>query len=116
MPKVGTILAVLALALVVTGARAATTEEIVGSWVVEKGEGGPPKGTVIDFTKDGKFKATVKDGTKEEIIEGTWKVDKETLTLTFKGNDKEDLKIKEATKDKLVVESDKGKTTELKKK
>jgi uncharacterized protein (TIGR03066 family) len=96
--------------------------KLVGTWeVVKSDEGGPPPvGTVVTFTKDGKFKITHKNKEgKEETGEGTYSVDGAKLTVTMKHGDKEDshsITIKKLTDTALVGEDDQGKSAELKRK
>ncbi len=63
---------------------------IVGKWEVSKSEDkGPPKGSIIEFTKDGKVHvAFERDGNKESH-EGTYKVDGDKFTVTHKEGDQE---------------------------
>ena len=81
------VMAVVCLA--VTGARADEkadyAKKIVGKWELTKvEEGGLPKGTLVEFGKDGKVKVTVKAEDKEQVLEGTYKVEGESLMLTMK--------------------------------
>ena len=92
---------------------------IVGKWEVAKAdEGTVSKGAVIEFTKDGKIKATGKKDDKEMTVEGTYKVEKDTFTLTMKVGEKEHTQTITITKisDKELSTKDKdGKVVELKK-
>lgn len=79
-----------AVCLVGAGARADVKEadyakKIVGKWeVTEADEGTIPTGTIIEFTKDGKFKAMQKDGAKDMVFEGTYKVEGGKFDITIK--------------------------------
>lgn len=93
---------------------------IVGSWTVSKAdEGTVPKGSVIEFSKDGKVKAVVKKDDAEQTIEGTYKLDgkKMTLTVTIDGTEKTNsVTIDKLTDTELAVEGDDGKKVEFTKK
>jgi uncharacterized protein (TIGR03066 family) len=63
---------------------------IVGKWEVTKAdEGTVAAGTLIEFTKDGKFKVNGKKDDMELAIDGTYKVEKDTFTFTMKIGDEE---------------------------
>jgi uncharacterized protein (TIGR03066 family) len=120
MKTVSTVaLAVVALAL--AGAAKAqddNAKKIVGVWVVDKAED-LPAGATVEFTKDGKMKATVKEGDQEIKIDGTYKVEKDKLMIELKiGEDtvKESVTIKKLTDDVLEVEDKDNKVTTFKKK
>jgi uncharacterized protein (TIGR03066 family) len=86
-PKV--LAALAAVCLLGAGARADEkadyAKKIVGKWELTKvEEGGLPKGTLVEFDKDGKVKVTVKAEDKEQVLEGTYKVEGESLMLTMK--------------------------------
>jgi uncharacterized protein (TIGR03066 family) len=53
--------------------------KIVGKWEITKSEEKALVGSVIEFTKDGKFSAKVKVDDKEVTVEGTYKVEKDRL-------------------------------------
>src|SRR6266849_3201131 len=90
--------------------------KIVGVWEVVKGDA--PKGTTMEFTKDGKLKFTVEVEGKKITVEGTYEVDGESIKTAGKGPDgkeqKETIKIKKLTEKELVTEDEKGKTDEFK--
>lgn len=68
-----------AAAAVCTGADKIDPAKLVGKWKgQEKGEN-----LNIEFTKDGKFSSFM-DGSKEEKIEGTYKLENEKLMLESK--------------------------------
>jgi len=72
----------------------------VGTWDVSKThEGGPPKGGVVEFTKDGKIKVSGEQGGMKVNFDGTYKIDGKKLVLTFKIGDNE--QAVELTIDKL---------------
>ena len=106
-----------------TGARADEKDFpklIVGSWMVSKAdEGTLPKGSVIEFSKDGKVKAVVKKDDAEMTIEGTYKLDgkKMTLIVTIDGTEKTNsVTIDKLSDTELAVEGDDGKKVEFTKK
>ena len=90
---------------------------LVGKWEVTKAdEGRAPKGSTIEFTKDGKVKAIVKIEDKEETISGTYKVDGDTLTLTVKMGDEEQsqtITITKISKTEMTTKNKDGKVAEL---
>ena len=58
-------------------------KKIIGKWEVTKSGSDLPAGSTVEFTKDGKLLAIIKgDDTK---IEGTYKVEKEKMTVKIKG-------------------------------
>ena len=85
------------VALGLLGAAAAADEQkadnaklAVGTWEVTKThEGGPPKGGVVEFTKDGKIKVSGEQEGMKQVFEGTYKVDGAKMVLTFKIGDQE---------------------------
>jgi uncharacterized protein (TIGR03066 family) len=63
---------------------------IVGKWEVTKSDPGTvPPGSVVEFTKDGKFIVIGKKDDKEETFEGKYTVEKDTFTFTIKVGDQE---------------------------
>lgn len=60
---------------------------IVGLWEITKAGGDVMAGSTIEFAKDGKLVLVVKDGDATQKIEGTYKVDKDKLTITLKVGD-----------------------------
>jgi uncharacterized protein (TIGR03066 family) len=85
------------VALWLAGAPAAADEKkadhaklAVGTWEVTKThDGGPPKGGVVEFTKDGKIKVSGEQDGMKQTFEGTYKIDGNKLVLTFKIGDTE---------------------------
>ena len=59
-------------------------KKIVGIWEVAKAGGDLPAGSTIEFTKDGKLNAVVKVEGMEVKLDGTYKVEKEKLTVKIK--------------------------------
>jgi len=105
------------------GARAADNEKmIVGQWEISKpaeGGGGLPKGSVVEFSKDGKIKVTAKKGDTDAVMEGTYKVDGDSFTATLKAGEeerKQTLEIVKLTETELHVKNKDGKVSELTKK
>jgi uncharacterized protein (TIGR03066 family) len=96
----------------------ASKEKLVGVWEAAKGD--LPKGSTVEFTKDGKIKIEVKAEGKSHSEEGAYELDGNTIKTTHKGKDgkevKESLKIKKLTDEQLVTEDEKGKVDEFKRK
>src|SRR5262245_16739748 len=68
--------------------KGANAKLIVGKWEVTKTEGGgPPEGTVIEFTKDGKLIIKGKMGDQDFTAEGTYKVNGDKFDFTMKFGD-----------------------------
>jgi uncharacterized protein (TIGR03066 family) len=116
--------ACLVLSLPVRGQDPTKVGKIVGKWELTKSEEIPP-GVIAEFTKDGKLSVTLTvkgpDGKGMSFkLEGTYKVEGNTLTVAMKGPDGKEKTdkdtIKELTDKKLVLEDDKGKVTKFKKK
>jgi uncharacterized protein (TIGR03066 family) len=93
---------------------------IVGKWEVTKAdEGTVAPGCTIEFSKDGKVKADIKKGEEREMLEGTYKIEKDTLIVTMKkgAEDKPDkITITKLTEKELITKHEDGKVVELKKK
>jgi len=108
---------VLGLALVGT-AGTDNSKKIVGLWELSKTEDkGPPPGTTVQFTKDGKLKLHMKFGDKEFDLDGSYKVNgaKVSITIEFGGKSKTEMNtIETLTADRLVLKDEKGKSTEFK--
>jgi uncharacterized protein (TIGR03066 family) len=94
-------------------------KKIVGTWVVEKAGGDLPAGSSIEFTKDGKLNAVVKLEGMELKLSGSYKLDKDKLTVKVK-IDKDEMEetvtIKKLTDDTLEIEDKDKKVDVLKKK
>ena len=114
---------VVALA-VFAGFAAAETKidaaKIVGKWELTKTTGDVPKGTVVEFLKDGKLAIVIEEDGKKTNLGGTYKVDGDKLTvkISFNGKDlPEDTDtIKTLTDDELVTVDKEKKETAFKKK
>jgi uncharacterized protein (TIGR03066 family) len=92
--------------------------KIVAVWEVVKGDA--PKGTTIEFTKDGKIKINLEADGKKIALDGSYELDGDSVKTVLKGPDgkehKETIKIKKLTDTELTTEDEKGKTDEYKKK
>jgi uncharacterized protein (TIGR03066 family) len=117
-------LAVGAVVCLVGGARADDKTDyakmIVGKWEVTKAdEGTVPPGTIVEFTRDGKFiLAGKKDGTDQKF-EGTYKVEKNTFTFSVKINDAErsqTITITKISDKEMATKNNEDKVVELTKK
>ncbi|MFL5338956.1 MAG: TIGR03066 family protein [Gemmataceae bacterium] len=96
-----------------------TAKLIVGVWEVTKTEeGGPPPGSTIEFTKDGKLKISAKMGDQEFKIDGTYKLEGDKFTIMMKMGEQEHtdtITIKKITKTEMSTTDKDGKVVELKK-
>jgi len=104
------------------GARAADNAKmLVGTWEITKpaeGGAGLPKGSLVEFSKDGKIKVTRK-GDTDMVMEGTYKLDGDTFTATMKVGEEErtqTITIVKLTDTELHVKNKDGKMSELTKK
>jgi uncharacterized protein (TIGR03066 family) len=92
--------------------------KIVAVWEIVKGNA--PKGSTVEFTKDGKIKINLEADGKKIALDGSYEVDGDSIKTTLKGPDgkehKETLKIKKLTDKEMTTEDEKGKTDEYKKK
>jgi uncharacterized protein (TIGR03066 family) len=92
---------------------------IVGKWEITKSDLAPV-GSVVEFTKDGKLMAVVKDQGQELKLEGTYKVDKDKLNTKIKlpcGNTTDDTDtIKMLTDESMEIENSMKKVTAFKRK
>jgi len=102
-----------ALLLLPTAQAAPDAKDLVGTWVLEKGEG--PKGATVEFTKDGKMTLSFEIEGKKQSKEHTYKLSGDTIEFTEKDETKK-ATIKELTKDKLVIVTPEKKELEFKKK
>ncbi|HEX3149208.1 MAG TPA: TIGR03066 family protein [Gemmataceae bacterium] len=92
---------------------------IVGKWEMKSSEGGLPKGTMIEFTKDGKVKVTVKMDDKENMMEGTYKVEGDKLMVAIKVGEeehKQTIELLKLTDTEMHTKNEQGKMSELTKK
>jgi uncharacterized protein (TIGR03066 family) len=92
---------------------------VLGKWeVAASHEGGPPKGGTVEFTKDGKLKVAGEQNGQKMEFDGTYKVDGDKLTLTFKFGENEtpvNLTIEKLDETTFITKSEHGKV-ELKRK
>jgi len=94
-------------------------KKIVGTWVLDKSSGDLPVGSTVEFTKDGKLSASVKIDTMEVKIAGTYKIDKDKLSVKLKAGDmeiEETATITKLTDDVLELKDKDGKVDSFKKK
>lgn len=93
---------------------------LVGKWEVTKThDGGPPAGTIVEFTKDGKFKVSGKKDDMNVEFDGTYKVEKNTFTFVMKAGDmeiKKTITITKITDKEMSSKDEDGKEVECKKK
>jgi uncharacterized protein (TIGR03066 family) len=113
----------LGLAMVAFAATAQAQDDnakkIVGVWELAKAGGDLPAGSTIEFTKDLKLKAVVKVEGMEVKLDGTYKVEKEKLTVKIKVGEQdieETATIKKLTDDALEIEDKDKKLDVFKKK
>ena len=57
-------------------------KKIVGKWEITKSGSDLPTGSTVDFAKDGKLTAVIKG--EDTKLEGTYKVEKDKLTVKLK--------------------------------
>src|SRR5438874_10698010 len=106
------------------GARAEEKKDLakmlVGKWECTKSDPDSlPVGGIVEFTKDGKIKVTVKEGDKEMKMEGTYTVEAHKFTFVMKMGDqehKDTITVKKITDKEMVTEGADGKKVELAKK
>jgi uncharacterized protein (TIGR03066 family) len=92
-------------------------ELLVGKWeFVEVPADNIPKGSIGEFTKDGKAILTFKKDGETVKKEAKYKVEGNKLFIIEKENQQEPAIIKTLTKTDLVVEDPKGRTFKLKRK
>lgn len=88
---------------------------IVGKWEVTKaGPGTVPVGTILEFTKDGKAKATIKIGDKMETLEGTYTLDGDKLKTKFEDKEKDALTITKISQTEMSIKDKDSKEVMLK--
>jgi len=120
MLRVAAALAVVCL--IGAGARAEEkvdyAKKIVGKWEVTKADDGTiPVGAVVEFTKDGKFKAMEKAGDKDVMFEGTYKVDGDKFDITIKVGEEShsnSITITKMTDTEMHTKDKDGKVVEVK--
>jgi uncharacterized protein (TIGR03066 family) len=98
-----------------TTSASSNAEKIVGRWEVVKSSEGL-KGTIIEFTKDGKMIASVDFKGTPKTMEGTYKVKGDKLFSGPKGGPEEAATIDTLDETTLIIIDDKGKKDELKRK
>jgi uncharacterized protein (TIGR03066 family) len=117
---VGVALGVLGPSAAAQDKKADNAKLAVGTWEVTKThDGGPPKGGVVEFTKDGKIKVSGEQGGMKQAFEGTYKVDGNKVVLTFKIGDSEqsvDLTIDKLDEKTFATTSKNGKVELTRKK
>lgn len=94
-------------------------KKIVGMWEITKAGGDLPAGSTLEFTKDGKLNAVIKAEGMEVKLDGTYKVEKDKLTVKIKVADQnieETATIKKLTDDALEIEDKDKKVDVFKKK
>ena len=94
-------------------------KKIVGIWEVTKSGSDLPAGSTIEFTKDGKLNAVIKADGMETKLDGTYKVEKDKLTVKIKIGDQsieEVATIKKLTDEALEIEDKDKKVDVFKKK
>jgi uncharacterized protein (TIGR03066 family) len=88
---------------------------LVGKWEVTRGDKELPVGSVVEFSKDGKMKITIKE---KDNIDAVYKVEGDKIQFTLKTGDTEEKKdpltIKKISEKELVVETKKGQSYEFK--
>jgi len=93
-------------------------KKIVGKWEVTKSGSDVPVGSIVTFSKDGKINVAVKLDGKDESIDGTYKVEKDKLTVKLKVADQtieEALTLHKLTDKELEIKDKDGKVVVLKK-
>lgn len=110
---------VLAFAGNVRAADDDNAKKLVGTWVLSKAGGDLPEGSTVEFTKDGKLKVAIKDGSGDIKVDGTYKLEKEKITVKLKFMDQnieESITIKKITDEVLELEDKDKKIDTFKKK
>jgi uncharacterized protein (TIGR03066 family) len=91
---------------------------IVGVWEVVRGTD-MPQGSILEFSKDGKLRKTLKEKGNDLTTAGSFEVDVNKLTMKTKHEGKEEEEIATITRltdNALTYQKEKGKTAELKRK
>lgn len=94
-------------------------KKIVGKWEITKAGGDVPVGSTIEFTKDGKLAAVIKAEGKELKLDGTYKLEKDKLTVKITADSQtieETVTIKKLTEDTMELEDKDKKVDVMKKK
>ncbi len=99
---------------------ATNQEKIVGTWELTRSASGEPIGATLVFTPEGKIKLSATVDGKAVNLDGTYEVDGDTLTVTWKVTGADDFKvaatITKLTETALVTRDGRGKPNEYKKK
>ena len=117
-PLFAAILGVLVFAFT-SPAKADDSAKLIGKWAVTKTTGETPVGSTVEFTKDGKLTAIANIEGKEIKLVGTYKVEKDKLTVKLtlgEMNVEEVLTIKKLTDKELELEDKDKKVDTLEKK
>jgi uncharacterized protein (TIGR03066 family) len=92
---------------------------IVGKWeAVKVDENTLPKGTVVEFTADGKLKVTAKKDGKDESVDGTYTIDGSSFTYKLKLGDMElsqKITIKKISETEMETANPENKNVSMKK-
>lgn len=104
-----TVLAVMVVAMAGTArAQDDYAKKIVGMWEATKSASGDlPAGTIIEFTKDFKIAAVIKQSDGDVKIEGTYKIEKDKIPFKVKIGEttiEDTATIKKLTDDALELE------------
>ncbi|HEV3387182.1 MAG TPA: hypothetical protein VG097_20350 [Gemmata sp.] len=95
------------------------TKKIIATWELTKSGGDLLVGTMIEFAKEPKLNITIKDAMGDFKLEGTYKVEKDKLTVKVTISNEmieETFTIKKLTDDILEVEDKDKKVNAFKKK
>ncbi len=88
---------------------------IVGKWkVIKAAPDTVPEGTIIEFTKDGKLKASVKKGKNTETFEGTYTLDGDKLKTKVGDKERETITIVKISETEMSTKDEDGKEVVLK--
>jgi uncharacterized protein (TIGR03066 family) len=116
----GAMLCALTVGVRAEDKKADNAKLLVGAWEVVKADKGTVEvGATVEFTKDGKMKVTHKKDGKEEVGEGTYKVDGDKFKFKLKVGDNEfekTITIKKISETELSTTDEDGKAVEFKKK
>ena len=80
-----------------------TAAKLLGKWEVTKAPEANLVGAIITFEKEGKMTAVIKQDGQEQKLDGTYKVEKDVLTVEVAGNTHTHA-IKKVTADTLELE------------